>query len=100
MLRVYTTLLLLFVFGSCTNKEVITIRIEPDKIILNNKHIEKGKLARELELTIEEKIAHGLQKSDLIIYVSASRNTPTIEMGRIERTVRRTGLSREYFWTD
>jgi hypothetical protein len=96
----YTSLVLFLVLSSCTEKEIITLRIEPDRIILQGKHIDKTELEKELELMIEQKMEHGLRKSDLRIHVSADGNTPTSEMSKIERAIRRTGVSGDYIWTN
>jgi len=100
-MKYFSFLLLFILLCSCSGKQVIIkAQVKPNSIILADKLISKNDFESELEIVIKEKKELGFDKSELIIYVTADKKTSQIEMSEIEKSIRRSGLNRKYFWTE
>lgn len=99
MTRIAIFLLFLPLY-SCTEREIISVQVNQDKLVIEDREITKLDFEKELKIIIDIKINEGFKKSELVIHVTADKEIPTIEMSEIEKSIRRSGMSREYFWTE
>lgn len=91
---------LLLLLGACKEKEIITIHIGSEKIEIENQEIKRADFEMELRQVVDMRIRAGSGKSDIVIHVYADKDIPAVQMSEFEKAIRRTGISRDYFWTD
>jgi len=99
-MRLLTCLSLLGMLISCSEKKIISVDIDVDRLTINNKMINKADFEEKLKMTIDSLMDTGLDKSMIDVHVSAHKQISEYEMSEIEKAIRRQGVTRDYMWTD
>lgn len=99
-MKAFICIAILIVLTSCSNKKIVAVNIEVDRITIDNKLIAKKDFEEKLKITIDSLVISGLNKSMIDIHVTAEKNISEYEMSEIEKAVRRQGVTRDYFWID
>lgn len=90
---------LLLLLSACKQKEIITIHIGSEKIQIESQEIKRADFEMELKKVVDMRIRPGSGKSNIVIHIHADKDIPTVQMSEFEKAIRRTGISRDYFWT-
>ena len=87
-------IMLSLVFAQCgTESKIKTndifVEVYPDRLILDQKQIEKKDFEKELELVISKKIEGGFKRSELTIFLKVDESTRRGDIADIEASLRR-----------
>jgi biopolymer transport protein ExbD len=85
---------------SCSDKRIISVEINRDKLSIDNKVIDRTDFEERLKITIDSLVNSGLNKSMIDVQVTADKQISTNEMSEIEKAIRRQGVTRDYTWTE
>src|SRR5688572_3179361 len=99
-MRLLTYLILLVMLTSCSDKKIISVGIDIDRLTIDGKVVDKTDFEKKLKTTIDSLVNSGLDKSMIDVHVTADKQISEYEMSEIEKTIRRQGVTREYVWTD
>tara|TARA_R110000868_G_scaffold239740_2_gene494215 strand:- start:952 stop:1257 length:306 start_codon:yes stop_codon:yes gene_type:complete len=100
-MRIIYLLFPIILLGACTEKQVIIkAQVNSNNFTLDGKIIEKNEIEKELGILVKEKTELGFNPSELIIHITADKETPKHEMSEIEKAIRRSHLDRKYFWKE
>jgi len=85
-------LFLLFILTACatpTNKNTIYIRLSPEKLLLEQREIEKEDFLEEFKLVVRQKMKEGIKKETLKIDLQVNEQTRREDIADIEFVFRR-----------
>jgi hypothetical protein len=99
-MRLFTRLVLLMIVTSCADKHVILVKIDVDSLTIDNRVIDKSDFEQKIGVTIDSLVNSGLDRSMIMINVTASKEISQHEMSEIEKAIRRQRVTRDYTWTD
>ena len=92
--------MLLVVLTSCSDKKIISVDIDVDRLTIDNKVVDKAGFEENLKTTIDSLVNSGLDISMVDVHVTADKQISEYEMSEIEKAIRRQGVTRKYVWTD
>ena len=84
-----TYLLLLVMLTSCSDKKIISVDINVDRLAIGNKMVDKINFEKNLKTTIDSLVNSGLDKSMIHVHVTADKQMSEYEMSEIEKAIRR-----------
>lgn len=91
--------LLLCILSSCTTNPEISIQVDPDQLVLENKKIDKTDFEKELKEVLSRKLNDGLEKEEIIIALKVHKNTRRGDLSDIEGSLRRLNVKRIRYLT-
>jgi hypothetical protein len=98
--KVLTYVTLFVILTSCSDKKVILVDIELDKLTIDNRAVDKADFEEKLKMMVDSLVNSGLDKSMIEVQVTADKRISEYEMSEIEKSIRRQGVTRDYTWTE
>ena len=95
-IRIIFVLLLL---TACSDDKIISIQISPEKLLLENKEINKVDFEKELKKIVDERTNDGLDKKELTIDLKTDKRTKRGDLADIEVSLRRLNVRRVTYST-
>jgi len=99
-MRFLAYLTLLMILTSCTEKKIILVDIDLDRLTIDNRVVDKVDFEEKLKMTVDSLVNSGLDKSMIDVQVTADKRISKYEMSEIEKSIRRQGVTRYYTWTE
>jgi biopolymer transport protein ExbD len=95
-IRIVFCLLLL---TSCSDDKIIYIQLSPEKLILENKEIDKADFEKELKVIVDKRANNGVDKKELTIDLKTDKRTKRGDLANIEVSLRRLNVKRVTYST-
>lgn len=85
---------------SCSgNNKIIHVQLSPEKLIVENKKINKSDFEKELTSIISERKKDGIAREELTIDLRADRDTKRGDLADLEISLRRLNMKRVTYST-
>jgi hypothetical protein len=92
--KYFITAIAFIILTSCSDNNIISLQLSPEKLILENKEIDKADFEKELKIIVENRIKDGIDKKELIIDLKTDKRTKRGDLADIEVSLRRLNVRR------
>ena len=90
----------LVLLTSCSHdNKIIHVQLSPEKLLVENKEINKANFEKELKAIVDERKKNGINREALTIDLTADNNTRRGDLADIEVSLRRLNLRRIIYST-
>ncbi len=93
------TIFILLLLTACSDDKVISVQLSPEKLIIENKEIDKADFEKELKAIVDERTKVGLERKELTIDLKADKRTKRGDLADIEVSLRRLNVRRVTYST-
>ncbi|NOS94608.1 MAG: hypothetical protein HOP30_22075 [Cyclobacteriaceae bacterium] len=88
------TIIILLLLTACSDNKVISVQVSPEKLILENKEIDKVDFEKELKVIVDARKKEGIEAKELTMDIKADKRTKRGDIADIVFSLKRLNIIR------